>query len=398
MSADGTALSTSTALPAGDGVTLGVEEEFLLVNRGSRLPVGDAAAVLAGVLPSDLAGESCAVPEMWDTAVETSTGICSDLAQLRDQLGRNRAALRRAARARGLELVPTGHPLLGTETALPRRDGHYEWMSDTYAGTLADQEICGCHVHVGLGDRELGVAVLNHLAPWLPTLLALTANSPFRRGRDTGFHSWRMMVHTRLPASGIPPWFGSAAEYDADLARLGECGLLPPDHGGLRLARLSGHLPTIEVRVADTTVTTGEAVLYAALVRGLVRTALDELNAGREARRASDTVLGDALWAAARRGLDAPAVDPWNGTRTSAHAMVARLYRHAEDALAVTGDLDEVRGLLHALLTRGNGAVRQRMAAARYGVPGALDMLIRGTEGETPPSEGPVTPLRRRVT
>ncbi|MEV6824931.1 YbdK family carboxylate-amine ligase [Amycolatopsis sp. NPDC051102] len=389
MSAAGTALKASTTRAEGDGVTIGVEEEFLLVSRGSLLPAGEAAAVLAGMLPADLAGGSCAARELWDTEVETNTGICSDLAQVRDQLARNRAALRRSARAQGLELVPVGHPPFGTETAPPRRDGHYEWMSDAYAGALADQEICGCHVHVGLGDREAGVAVLNHLAPWLPTLLALSANSPFRRGRDTGFHSWRMMVLGRLPAAGLPPWFSSAAEYDADLDRLRECGLLPSDHGGLRLARLSDHLPTLEVRVADTTVTTGEAVLYAALVRGLVRTALGELDAGREARRCSDTVLGDALWAAARHGLDGPAVDPWSGTPTSPHAMASRLYRHIEDALAATGDLAEVRTLLHALLTRGNGAMRQRLAAARRGVPGALDMLVRDPVGETP---SPVTP------
>ncbi|SER36366.1 carboxylate-amine ligase [Lentzea xinjiangensis] len=399
MNAGDTASKASAALSEGAGVTMGVEEEFLLVSRGSHLPVGDAAAVVAGVGPADLAGESRAVCELWDTEVEASTGICSDLAQVRDQLTRNRAALRRSARARGVELVPAGHPLLGAETAPPRRDGHYGWMSDTYAGALADQEICGCHVHVGLGDRELGVAVLNHLAPWLPTLLALTANSPFRRGRDTGFHSWRMMVLTRLPSSGIPPWFGSAAEYDADLVRLRECGLLPPGHGGLRLARLSDHLPTVEVRVADTTATIDEVVLYAALVRGLVRAALDELDAGREARRCGDTVLGDALWAAARHGLDGPAVDPWSGMRTSPHTMASRLYRHTEDALTATGDLGEVRTLLQALLTSGNGAMRQRIAAARHGVPGALDVLVRGAEeGGTPPSAGSVTPLRRRVT
>lgn len=369
-------------LPDGTGVTIGVEEEFLLVSRESLLPVDGAAAVLAGVAPTELAGGSHASRELWDTEVETSTGVCSDLAQVRDQLARNRAALRRSARAHGLELVPAGHPLFGAETAPPRRDGHYRWMSDTYAGALADQEICGCHVHVGLGDRDTGVAVLNHLAPWLPTLLALTANSPFRRGRDTGFHSWRMMVLTRVPASGIPPWFGSAAEYDADLARLRECGLLPPDHGGSRLARLSNHLPTIEVRVADTVATTDEAVLYAALVRALVRTALGELDAGREGRRSSDTVLGDALWAAARHGLDGSAVDPWSGTRASPHAMASRLYRHTEDALTATGDLDEVRTLLRTLLTRGNGAMRQRLAAARHGVPGALDMLTRDTGAE----------------
>jgi carboxylate-amine ligase len=380
MNAANTALRASSVLSDGSGVTMGVEEEFLLVSRESLLPVGGAPAVLAGVAPAELAGGSRAAGELWDTEVETNTGICSDLAQVRHELACSRAAIRRSARAEGLDLMPAGHPLVGAESASARCEGHYRWMSDVYAGALADQEICGCHVHIGLTDREVGVAVLNHLAPWLPTLLALTANSPFRRSRDTGFHSWRMMVLTRLPACGIPPRFGSAADYDADLARLKECGLLPPDHGGLRLARLSDHLPTLEVRVADTTATIDEAVLYAALVRGLVRAALEDLAAGREAHHLSDTVLGDALWAAARHGLTGSAVDPWSGKRTSPHAMVSRLARHVEPALATTGDLDNVRTLLHAVLTHGNGAMRQRLAARQNGISGALDMLLHDPE------------------
>lgn len=399
MKGTDTALRASDVLSGGSGVTMGVEEEFLLVSRESSLPVGGAAAVLAGVAPTELVDGSRVAGELWDTEVETNTGVCSDLAQLRRDLACSRAAIRRSARAEGLNLVPVGHPLIGTDSATARCDGHYRWMSDVYAGILADQEICGCHVHIGLGDREVGVAVLNHLAPWLPTLLALTANSPFRRSRDTGFHSWRMVVLTRLPACGIPPRYGSAADYDADLARLKECGLLPPDHAGLRLARLSDHLPTLEVRIADTTATIDEAVLYAALVRGLVRAALDDLAAGREAHHLSDTVLDDALWAAARHGLTGPAVDPWSGTRTSPHAMVSRLARRVEHALAATGDLDHVRTLLHAVLTHGNGAMRQRLAARQNGISGALDMLVHdlqapfteccGTEGHEASSTTP---------
>ncbi|MCC8242721.1 carboxylate-amine ligase [Saccharothrix luteola] len=363
---------------------MGVEEEFLLVDRTSLWSAGNAVSVLERAADMGL-GHGCRLQrELWDSEVETNTGVCTDLAGLREDLIRNRLTLARAAEAEGLAPVSVGYPLYGTRPAPLNPDASYRPLREVCGGILADQEICGCHVHVGVDDRDTGVAVLNHLAPWLPTLLALTANSPFRQGRDTGFHSWRMMVYHCLPGSGIPPWFASAAEYDADLARLKECGLLPPDHGGLRPARLSDHLPTVEVRVGDAAATVDEAVLYAALVRGLVRTALTDLDAGREARRLSDVVLADALWAAARYGPPGRAVDPWTGAGVPATTLAARLLLHITPALAASGDLDEVRSLLDRVLNDGGAATRQRRAAAEHGLSGVLAMLVRGTVRHEP--------------
>ncbi|MEU4742429.1 glutamate--cysteine ligase, partial [Actinosynnema sp. NPDC023658] len=373
------------------GATVGVEEEFLLVDPGSLRPARHASAVLERAEGAGL-GDGCRLQrELWDSELEASTGVCTDLTRLRRDITRNRLVLARAARAEGLDLVSVGHPLFGPRTAPPSADERYRPLRELCAGALADQEICGCHVHVGVGDRDTGVAVLNHITPWLPTLLALTANSPYRRGRDTGFDSWRMVVYRRLPASGIPPWFASAADYDRDLARLKDCALLPPEHGGLRLARLSDHLPTVEVRIADATATSAEAVLYAALVRGLVQTALTDLDTGREAARLSDVVLDDALWIATRHGLSGPAIDPRTGARVPARTMAARLIRHTTPALTDSGDLDEVRSSLNRVLDHGNGAARQRRAAAEHGVPGALQALVRETVAHELEPAGPST-------
>jgi glutamate---cysteine ligase / carboxylate-amine ligase len=82
-------------------------------------------------------------------------------------------------------------------------------ITRTYAGIVADYQCCGCHVHVGVPGRETAVAVVNHLAPWLPTPLALSVNSAFEHGRDTGYGSWRMITQSRFPGFGIAPWFAS---------------------------------------------------------------------------------------------------------------------------------------------------------------------------------------------
>ncbi|HEY9524060.1 MAG TPA: glutamate-cysteine ligase family protein, partial [Thermopolyspora sp.] len=207
--------------------TMGVEEEFQLVDAASGTTVSRATAVLAraGGHPWETTGGGYHF-ELFETQVEAATGVCSDLADLRDQLLRARTRLADAAEGEGLRLVSSGTPILPGPAAEPARGERFERIGRMYAGVIADYQACGCHVHVGVGDRDTAVAVVNHLRPWLPALLALSANSPFDRGGDSGYASWRMMQQARFPGSGVPPWFASAADHDRQVERLIECGVL----------------------------------------------------------------------------------------------------------------------------------------------------------------------------
>jgi carboxylate-amine ligase len=359
------------------GLTVGVEEEFLLVDAVTRRTVPAAAAVLAragAAVPPTVTFQG----ELVATQVESATGICVDLPALRRQLVAARACLATAAGAEGLRLVSAGNPVLAGEPAPFTPDDRYTRITEILAGAVHGYESCGCHVHVGVADRELAVGVLNHLRPWLPTLVALSVNSPFDQGRDSGYGSWRIQAQARFPGAGVPPWFPSAAAYDRSIHRLVELGVLADTGVTFWLARASPRLPTIEVRAADAACTVDEAVLQAALVRALVRTALAELARGREAQPIDGQLCTAALWSAARHGLTGPGVHPTEERRVAARQLLRDLLRTVRPSLEETGDLPFVRRLVLRIGRGGTGAVRQRAAAA-HGLRGVVDMLIRQT-------------------
>ncbi|HEX2315168.1 MAG TPA: glutamate--cysteine ligase [Thermomonospora sp.] len=380
------------------GVTMGVEEEFLLVDPATGTTVPRAARVLARAAKAPPRPPGAEFhPELVTTQVESVSGVCTEAAGLRRQLYEGRRALADAAAAEGVALVSTGTPVPPT-VAPPFTDGdRYTLIAERFAGMVVGYESCGCHVHVGVPERETAVAVVNHLRPWLPTLLALSVNSPFDRGRDSGYASWRMVGQARFPGAGVPPWCPSAQAYDRRLDRLVDCGVLVDRTMTFWLARPSARLPTVEVRAADAAATVDEAVLQALLTRALVRQALLELAAGREAPRPEDQVCAAALWAAARHGLSGPGVHPLKEVRVPAGRLVDELLAWTRPALEESGDLAVVTGLLARVRRAGTGADRQRRAAARGGVPAVVGMLARQTVAEewAPPERvRPAPPAR----
>ncbi|MBC6448744.1 glutamate--cysteine ligase [Actinokineospora sp. HBU206404] len=359
-------------------MTLGVEEEFLLVDAGTGVPVPQAEAVLGLVRAEP--GPTQWQAELFQTQVEAATGICGSLDELAAQLVAGRRLLARAAGTLGVRVVATGVPMLGGALP-PRTEGaRFAAIEGVHTGLVRDYQACGCHVHVGVPDRETAVGVLNHLAPWLPTLLSLSVNSPLRHGRDQGYQSWRAVEQSRFPASGLPPWSASAAEYDRAVERLVDCGVLIDDRMTFWFARLSPHLPTVEFRAADTTVEAWESVLQAALSRALVRTAVGDLAVGREGPRLDPQVAAAAVWSAARYGVDGPAVHPIDGVLVTGHRLVAELLAKVTPALEDEGDLDFVRVAWSLLRLRGTGAELQRAAGSEAVVAMLADRLVEGVD------------------
>ncbi|MEV4147483.1 glutamate--cysteine ligase [Amycolatopsis sp. NPDC049691] len=366
--------------------TMGVEEEFLLVNPRTGHASACAEPVLAryrhhGPLPDGVRVHR----ELRLTQIEAASGVCTTAGELRDQLTAARRVLAGAAAAEDCALLATGTPVgPGPAAPPPAATGRYADIDAAYGAVVADYEACGCHVHVGVGDPDTAVAVVNHLGRWLPTLLALSANAPFDHGRDTGYHSWRMVLQSRFPGSGVAPNFRDHAEYRRAVDTLVDCGALVDPDQTFWLARPSGRFPTVEFRVADTALTVDHAVLQALLGRALVRRALADLAAGREAAPLSPQVAAAAVWAAARHGLAGPLVDPLEETRRPAWSRVEALLEHVRPALEDSGDLTEVQALVAALRADGTGSVQQRAVAGR-GVAEAVRWLTART---VPPGHG----------
>ncbi|MGP3685908.1 carboxylate-amine ligase [Streptomyces sp. IBSNAI002] len=344
-------------------LTVGVEEEFLLVDARTFRVVPAAQLVLAtaGGLPGELH------PEGTRYQVEISTPIAHSAASLREELAALRRTLGRAARAHGCRLLAAPSPVVAVEGPLhltddePRqREQHRRF------GALTDTLVsCGRHIHVGTLDVDTAVAVSNRVRPWLPTLIALAANSPFWGGRDTGHASWRAMAWSGWPSAGLPPHFTSTAHFRHSVQTLLGSGAALDTKMVYWDLRPSGHWPTLEIRAPDMSPYLDTAILQAELVRALVSTALREIAEQRPDPPVRDDVLRLARWRAAHDGLEGFGLDPYSGTELPAADLAEALLDLVAPALAASGDLDHAAKTLAGLLRDGSGAHRQRAAFAR---------------------------------
>jgi carboxylate-amine ligase len=355
-----------------DKRTIGVEEEFLLVDRRGRpRPLADPVVAVAREHEHPAGGESGADEELGGIEHEHQLDPAElgprrppDAGELLELVADRRRVLADAARERGGWLAALGtSPLPVRPTPTP--DERYLTMMREYGVTALEQLTCGCHVHVDIASRAEGVAVLAGIGPWLPVVAALAANSPFWQGEDTGYASYRRMVWERWPAAGSTQPFADEAEYDAAVAALVRSRVLLDEAMIYFDARLSAKYPTVEVRVADVQPEAADTVLVAALVRALVDTAAAPPPGGFPPPRLE--LLRGASWRAARSGLSGDLVDVTRGTAVPALDMVQRLVDHVRPALRSNGDLAGVEASLARLVDRGTGADLQRASHRRRG-------------------------------
>jgi carboxylate-amine ligase len=339
--------------------SVGVEEEFLLVDPDTGEPVGCNADVAehAATRGVDLQ------LELTTCQVETATEVAQTSSQLRQQITQLRQVAAESAEKVGARLlavglpptVPRSFPLTDTE--------RYREIGERFGMIAHEQGICGCHVHVEVPDRDAAIAVSNRLRPWLPLLLALTANSAIYRGADSGHASWRSVLWNRWPSAGPPPHLESAEHYDAMVAMMLDAGAMLDDGMVYWDVRPSKKFPTVEVRVADVPATAAETVLHATLTRAAVMTALAAERAGAPAPRIDDHVLRAAHWKAARDGLDGHTMDATRGWTTAPTSEVLGNWLELlAPALRELGDDEWVHAEVARLVREGNGAMRQRAA------------------------------------
>ncbi|HTJ40316.1 MAG TPA: glutamate--cysteine ligase [Dactylosporangium sp.] len=338
------------------GDTLGVEEEFHVVNLESGTLEMAARRVLRGI---------DAEPELHRSMVETASAVQTDLSALRADLVEKRRSLVQAAGRHGLAVVAAGTvPGCGSTPSRVYPHERYERMAQEYRQLVDEQQVAACQVQVGVHDRDLAVRITRRIREWLPTLLALSVSSPYFAGQDTGYASYRTIVTSRWPTVGPPPDLGSAAEYDKVVSTLVESGVISDANMVYFDARPSARYPTVEVRVADSCPDIDDVVLLASLARALVTVAADEDAAGRPLPETPQVLLRAATWRAARSGLGGHLVDPATRSAVPAGVRIDALFEHARPALEARGEWDTAVDLLAALRCRGTSATRQRRAAS----------------------------------
>lgn len=339
--------------------SVGVEEEFLLFHPDeARLAdIGETVAQDAERRSGD---EAQFEHELKQAQVELATAPTDDLSELAAQLRRRRAEIVAAAASRRARVVASGTcpvPYRAPTSDNPR----YREMAERFAAIERRQLTCAMHVHVNIDSDDEGVAVLAGLAPWLPVLTALSTNSPFDDGRDTGHLGYRRVLWNRWPSAGPINAFADGAEYRATVDALIASGAAR-DRGMVYFdARLSDRYPTVEIRVCDVCAEAADAVTIAALCRALVTIEADR----RRRPELRLELVRAAHWRAARWGLTEQLVDPreTDGRLAAAWDVVVALLDHVRPALDVAGDRAAVEDGLRSIRERGTGGERQRAAA-----------------------------------
>lgn len=346
----------------------GIEEEFVLLDEETLVPVplgSDAIDALTGGTGTFPPGSTGTLKtEFLTSQVEFATSAVHTLAEAEQQLRPCRSALSEFARRRGAVAVGMGTPYgIGPASSVTHSDRYGEiarWL-----GFISDtHHVNGVHVHVEIPDVDERIRALNAARAWLPVLLALSANSPFADGRDTGHASWRSIMMRRLPLFGSPPHFLDADHYHATVDRLIDAHVIPDVASVAWVARISARYPTVELRVFDAQLSTDDTLLLAAVCRALLVTP------ARDQRVHDSDVIQTSLWSAARWGMDATLVHPVSGDPIAARSATRLLLQTITPALEENGDLTFVQEQFARILREGNGAQRQRAAHHHAGIAG----------------------------
>lgn len=357
-------------------LTLGVEEEYLLVDPDNGTPRSEFDAVRES---SRIEVRPELQPELLQSQVEVATPVCQGIGEVGDHLRRLRQGVAEAAARHGIGLIASGSAPLSPDPHPPVTTiARYQAMRTDARQLVDEQLICGMHVHVAMPSRATAVHVLNRLRPWLPVLVALGANSPLWQGRDTGFASWRTVVFGRWPVTGIPPVFADIDDYDTRLEGLRAAQVIRDRGQVYWLARISERYPTLEVRALDVQLRVREAEALAGLVRALVTTVLAEHEQDVPYRPPQAELLNGALWHAARYGLTDSLIDH-AGRRVPAAEAVRALLEHVRPALEAAGEEKPVAERVEALLREGTAAEHQRRLLATRGTGGLTAFLTDQT-------------------
>ena len=339
--------------------TAGIEEEVVLLSPRSWLLESRCDDVL-GALPGEFA--ECARAETHGSALELATAPSRTIAEIVRELAALRAALASTLDGLGLRVAATGtHPTARWEDVDVSPGARYQFVHASMRELARREPTFGLHVHVAVPDAESALRALNAIRGHLPVLLALSVNSPFWQGRDSGLASARTPVFQAFPRTGPPRWFPDYAAYVEAIDVLVRCDAIPEPTFLWWDARLQPRFGTLEVRIMDAQTRVEDTAAIAALVQCLVR-----LESEREPRPPdAQEVLDENRFLAARDGMDARLVDPPACARRPVRDRLAELLDACAPISHELGCSDELADV--ARLARSTGAARQRALAAAAG-------------------------------
>jgi carboxylate-amine ligase len=368
---------------SGEKYTLGVEEEYMLLDPETLDLVQHIDTVLAAVQGHEL--EARINPELMQSTIEITTPVCRTASDVDQALRQLRDYVTGVAREQGLRVGSAGtHPFsLFERQRITARD-RYRALVDQLQYVARRELIFGLHIHVSVDDPEKAIQVVNGLLVDLPGLLALSSSSPFWRGESTGFASSRQMVFAAFPRSGPPPRFRDYADYAEVVGQLEKTGCIADYTHIWWDIRPHPRLGTVEVRVCDSVTRREDAVALAAYCQALVKRYSELVDKGKDVPSFHRILTTENKWLAARYGLEAPVMDLVTGrrNRVPVSQLIRRTLRDVEPHARELGSERELEGI-RAILDRGSGAdFQRRIFNANRDIVEVVREIAAATEAE----------------
>src|SRR3954470_23455578 len=360
----------------GPSFTIGIEEELMIVDEDSLELVNAIESLLQDAQDGEIK------PELMESVLEIATKPCRNTEEAGLQLRALRQQVIANAAGKGLTIGSAGtHPFAMWEDARIVQRPRYRELISALRFVARQELIFGLHVHVGVDDPDKAIHVADGMRVHLPVLLALSANSPFWRGDNTGLASTRMPIFRQFPRVGVPPSYRDWAEYERQIDFMVSSGVME-DYTYLWYdVRPHPKLGTVEIRACDAQTRVEHTLGLAALIQAMVKELCEHFDSGQHLGEYPWQMLDENRWIAARHGLDGELVDlPANervATRALARRLVDRLREHAQD-LGSAAELDGIDDLL----TRGNGAARQVVVyEANHDLREVMAEIVAATAG-----------------
>ncbi len=336
--------------------TIGIEEEYQVINPETRELIShDQKLVSRGeaLLPDRIKAE------LHESQVEVDTTICRDISEAEDQIKMLRRTICEMADELGFAIGAAGtHPFSTWQsqsiTANPRYDEIITELQDAARSNL----IFGLHVHVGIPDRSMALQMANSMRYFLPHLYALSANSPFWEGRNTGFKSFRSRVFDKFPRTGIPDHFDSLGEYDSYVDLLVKTKCIDSAKKIWWDIRVHPYYPTIEVRVCDVTLRADETIAIAALVQALVAKLYSLRQSNLSFNSYRRMLINENKWRAGRYGIDGKLIDFGKESEVDCRELIRELLDFVDDTSTILHSKKQL-SYIEKMLENGTGADRQ---------------------------------------
>jgi carboxylate-amine ligase len=288
--------------------TLGIEEEYFLVDKTTRNVVGDPPDGMLAECEALLGAQVS--PEFLRSQIEIGTRVCMSLDEARADLRRLRGTIASVAAGHGMAPIAAAtHPFARWEAQKTTERVRYQSLESDLQGVGRRLAICGMHVHIGIPDDELRIDLLNQASYFLPHLLALSTSSPFWQGENTGLKSYRLAVFDEMPRTGTPERFASWGEYRRHIDILVGAGLIEDATKLWWDLRPSDRFPTLEMRITDCCTTLEDALSIAALFRCLLRMLWRLKRENQRWRLYARMLIDENRWRAQRYGFDQGLVD-----------------------------------------------------------------------------------------